>query len=82
MNNQKTMPELKLLPVMEDIEWISVSDRLPEPQTMCLVYGKRSGIQTCNFTPKSRFAVDILYNEGVTHWMILPKPPVSSGLPQ
>jgi hypothetical protein len=69
------LPELKLLPVSEDVEWIEVSERLPEPKTMCLVYGKRDGIQISYFTPASKFALDVLYNAGITHWMKLPEVP-------
>ena len=61
------------------MEWISVKDRLPEDDAMCLVYGRNW----------HEIVVAIYYGDGkwltcygltnitrfVTHWMPMPMPP-------
>lgn len=62
-------------------KWISVKDRLPEPDTKVLVYGRNEyGVYciTCHYSAHRKW----LYHnrttaEGktITHWMPLPEPP-------
>ena len=82
------LPELNLLPTQDDIdkkdveigrlrdmqEWVSVKDRLPEPKTMCLIFGS-DGIQISYFTPNGKFALNALYGTKISHWMPLPASP-------
>jgi hypothetical protein len=59
--------------VREDMEWISVKDRLPRKDGDYIVYTPSSNIskvRKCSYT--------VLYGWGineVTHWMPLPSPP-------
>lgn len=62
-------------------EWISVKDRLPEKNTVVLVYFVKGILQlvdTAFFVSKSRWIDGDLRNwddEFITHWMPLPAPP-------
>jgi hypothetical protein len=59
-----------------DMEWISVSDRLPEDRTVVLAWqGKRV---VFGYARDGQW-IDTLYGwvipDGTTHWMPLPEPP-------
>ena len=59
-------------------QWISVKDRLPEPNTLVLVYskqGKYINLKTDYITCNGKWFYSFL----VTHWMPLPEPPESEG---
>ena len=67
--------------VYAEQKWISVKDRLPEPDTKVLVYGRNEyGVYciTCLYSAHRKW----LYHnrttadgETITHWMPLPEPP-------
>jgi len=56
------------------MEWISVKDQLPKKKTKCLVYSQGE-IRESWVTPDRRFAITVLYDLPVSHWMPLPEPP-------
>ena len=66
-------------------EWISVEDRLPEPDSIVLIYSAigRPYITDALFQPNKFFMwnsremeyLDYLHIEVVSHWMPLPEPP-------
>jgi len=65
--------------------WISVEDRLPDPEAYYLAYGQTrsifntlrpSGPEMCYFDEDGYWLVgNNYYLENVTHWMPLPNPP-------
>jgi hypothetical protein len=61
--------------------WISVKDRMPEPNTVVLVYSNKKGVVIDFFdsyllTGGEQF----LSSSDVTHWMPLPEPPKESDI--
>jgi hypothetical protein len=59
-------------------EWISVEERLPEPQKLVLCIWERDDGWNYGFARYQREDVWYVSNEGmprVTHWMPLPAPP-------
>ena len=66
---------------LKAVRWISVKDRLPEPDTKVLVYGRNEyGVYciTCHYSAHRKW----LYHnrttadgKTITHWMPLPEPP-------
>lgn len=58
-------------------EWVSVEDRLPEYQSVILVYTISEYTQTAYLEASSRLWVGIgnYRQPKVTHWMPLPQPP-------
>lgn len=60
-------------------EWISVEERLPEPNKLVLcIWLKSDGDSRYGFATYQRDDIWYVSNEGmpcVTHWMPLPKPP-------
>lgn len=64
-------------------EWISIKDRLPTKNEEVLVYrGGHIGnmINVYTYLDDNKWEDDYGYwnrteNEGITHWMLLPKPP-------
>ena len=63
-------------------EWISVSERLPEPNTLVLCVGKRGGMflgePRCIFQGDGTAHTYVPNSRGcryTTHWMPLPEPP-------
>ena len=68
------------------MEWISVSDRLPENRTRCLVcrYGgvtKKRNVDILWFSHAWRVAPDYgVADDTVTHWMPLPELPKEDAL--
>ena len=67
------------LKVLESSDWISVEERLPEPNTLVLVVFKRHDeIRRRGFGTLQTHGVWYVSNEGmppVTHWMPVPEPP-------
>ena len=66
------------------IQWISVSERLPNKTMRCLVYGSGGGIYTAEFIKSGDWHKWHKLNSknhycNPTHWMPLPEPP-SNGL--
>lgn len=82
-----------ILPKKHEVEpdngWISVKDRLPEPETWVMVYIKypspvfemERGIQKMNSIKKMFYDGKSFYCDfgAITHWRLLPKPPKESG---
>jgi hypothetical protein len=70
-------------PHENDGEWISVEDRLPEPNKLVLCIWERGDGGGCyGFARYQRENVWYVSNEGmprVTHWMPLPEPPKMKG---
>ncbi|MBQ2641386.1 MAG: DUF551 domain-containing protein [Lachnospiraceae bacterium] len=64
-------------------DWIHVSERLPEPNQMCLICGKRGGMFIAKYQDKCALMhksdVMTFYKDGkyywVQWWMPLPEPP-------
>lgn len=61
-------------------EWINVKDRLPEKDNYVLYTDKEGNIylgQLVSGMDKEIYwsHYDLLYDDDVTHWMPLPKPP-------
>ena len=71
---------LAITALREQMEWISVKDRLPEEKVNCIVHYKHAycdyddywAIGFC-FYDGEKFRIDLSYK--VTHWMPLPQPP-------
>ena len=74
------------LDMMKKIEWIDVTDRLPEPMVDVLVYCISFGGENTTFEKYGGycaidrllpvgFRTDTFFNSKVTHWMDLPDPP-------
>ena len=56
--------------------WIPVGERLPDDDTMCLGCDKDGIVWTVNFDDEY-FVSDTGWEEqDITHWMLLPEPPV------
>ena len=57
---------------MDDLNWISVEDRLPEKYSQVLVFTDYGDTDSVYF-----FALDKTWGhpDKVTHWMPLPEPP-------
>jgi len=62
---------------MNKVEWISVKDRIPEPEVDILIYTAHGCIYTAEYCPgffypnyEGRFG----FND-ITHWAELPEPP-------
>lgn len=69
---------------MEDNQWVSVKDRLPEEGVYVLVYDGNVNLDNgCFFeiaahrifNNGSKFISGAYSLQGITHWMPLPKPP-------
>lgn len=60
-----------------DNGWISVKDKLPEPQAQCLVYSAYRGgprrMETATYTEWGWMTA--AYFPEITHWMLLPEVP-------
>ena len=55
--------------------WISVNDRLPEPDTAVLIYAN-TGIRTCYFDSTGDFySGSAILTKFITHWQPLPQLP-------
>ena len=60
-------------------EWISVDNRFPDNNAICLVCGKKGGMRVArayvckNYTWWTVVGTGKVFN--VTHWMPLPEPP-------
>jgi len=69
------------------MEWISVEDRLPEPEQEVIYYFELTGISIGKFWKNRTMLAEIEINmncfggakgwlcDDVTHWMPLPEPP-------
>ena len=74
--------EVDHAPTVNPYEWISVEDKLPEKNQEVLVYrGDHSGLMNVyTYMDKNEWEDDYgywgrTYDEGITHWMPLPKSP-------
>ena len=59
--------------------WISVEDRLPDNDAICLVCGKKGGMRVARVYVGKNYAWWTVVGTGkyfnATHWMSLPEPP-------
>lgn len=61
----------------DEMEWISVDDRLPEENQTVLVWAGGLGCSQIDFH-SGKFYCEYFpenYEENITHWMPLPTPP-------
>ena len=58
-------------------EWISIAERLPEKSGRYLVYGSFAGMPLICGAHYDRY--NGFGDDGFTHWMPLPEPPVTKG---
>ena len=79
------MTQQQILEQERDNEWISIKDRLPEPETWVMVYIKypspvlemERGIQKMSSIKKMFYDGKSFYCDfgNITHWQPLPEPP-------
>ena len=60
---------------MADMKWIPVTERLPEPFKIVLVYDRTGKSINWAYMTSHREWVGAIVSHIVTHWMPLPEPP-------
>lgn len=86
-NFHTTLTRIEELPAVDAVQvaqqWISVKDRMPDNDAICLVCGKKGGMRVARVFVGKTYSWWTIVGTGkyfnATHWMPLPEPPKMDG---